>query len=228
MQQSTLDHPGNGGENLGTSLRNRLWVSIALLAGAALFLHAANRPLKVPARHSLKELPLSLGKWRGTEVPLTDYILAAAGVNDYVNRVYTAPQGGEIDLYVGYYNSQRSGELIHSPKNCLPGAGWEWLRTGRLNVQVPNSPPIRVNDFRIAKGLQQDLVLYWYQGRGRAVADEIQSRLWMISDAITRRRTDGSLVRIIVPIQNSEDNARAQAVSFLQALWPSLSESIPD
>jgi EpsI family protein len=210
------------------SLRNRLWITIALLAGAAIILQAANRPIQVPPRHPLKDMPLSLAGWRGTEMPLTEHILAAAGVTDYLNRSYTDPQGKPLELYLGYYNSQRSGELAHSPKNCLPGAGWEWIRTGRLQVEVPGHDPILVNDFRIAKGLQQDLVLYWYQGRGRAIADEYQARFWLMADAMTRRRSDGSLVRIIVPIGDREEDARAQGVRFLQALWPSLTEFIPD
>jgi EpsI family protein len=72
------------------------------------------------------------------------------------------------------------------------------------------------------------LVLYWYQGRGRAIADEYQARFWLMADAMTRRRSDGSLVRIIVPIGDREEDARAQGVRFLQALWPSLTEFIPD
>jgi EpsI family protein len=209
------------------SLRNRLWVTIGILVGTAIILNSANRPIKIPLRQPLKNIPLAIGEWRGVDVPLTEHIVAAAGIDDYLDRIYINGRGDEADLYVGYYNSQRSGDLIHSPKNCLPGAGWEWVRTGRRNVSV-GGPVIRVNDFLIAKGLQQDLAIYWYQGRGRAIADEYQSRLWMIADAISRRRSDGSLVRIIVPIQNSEDHAREQAVKFLQALWPSLNQFIPD
>ncbi len=210
------------------SLRMRVWITAAMLAGAAVLLHAANRPLKVPVRQPLRELPIALGPWRGVERPLTDRIVAAAGVDDYLNRSYSDESGNQVELYIGYYGSQRSGDLIHSPKNCLPGAGWEWVRKDRLPVQVPGYAPIVVNDFRIAKGLYQNLVLYWYQGRGRAIADEYRAKLWMIGDAITRRRTDGSLVRIVVPIQDSESKARNLAVTFLQTFYPELSRFIPD
>src|ERR1035437_951506 len=135
------------------SSRIRFWITASLLAGATILLHAANRPIKVPAGHPLKELPLSLGDWQGIDMPLTDHILAAAGVDDYLNRSYTNADRAGIEVYVGYYSSQKSGELIHSPKNCLPAAGWEWVRKGRIDVQLPDHGTLRINDFRISKSI---------------------------------------------------------------------------
>jgi EpsI family protein len=209
-------------------MRTRLCVTAALLAGAAILLHTTNHPVKVPVRRPLKEMALSLAGWRGADIPITERIVAAAGVDDYLNRSYADGDGNRVEVYVGYYGSQRSGDLVHSPKNCLPAAGWEWVRKGTLAVQLAGRAPILVNDFRIAKGLSQDLVFYWYQGRGRAVADEYQAKLWMIADAVTRRRNDGSLVRIVVPIQESESRARELGVKFLRVFYPRLSEFIPD
>jgi EpsI family protein len=210
------------------SLRIRLWITAALLAGATIVLHAASHPIRMPVRHPLKELPFSLGEWQGTDIPLTAHILEAAGVDDYLNRSYADQDGNSVEVYVGYYSSQRSGDLIHSPRNCLPAAGWESVHKGRLSVPLPAHAPIVVNDFRIAKGRYQDVVLYWYQGRGRAIADEYQAKLWMIADAAMRRRNDGSLVRIVVPVQGSESTARELGVKFLRVFYPRLSEFIPD
>lgn len=209
-------------------LHRHLWVSTVLLIGATVLLHAANQRTKVPLRQPLKDLPSVLGDWHGVDLPLTDHIIAALSVDDYLQRSYTDARGNEVQLYVGYYGSQRSGELIHSPKNCLPGAGWEWVRKGILSFQPAGSAPIVMNDFRIAKGVHQDLVLYWYHGRGRAIADEYQAKFWMIADAAIRRRTDGSLVRILIPIRDRESDARELGVRFLRAFYPHLHEFIPD
>jgi EpsI family protein len=209
-------------------LRKRVCVTAVLLVVATVLLHASVRPLKVAIRHSLKDMPLTLGEWNGSDLPLTEHILAAAGVDDYINRLYTSSKGDRVEFYVGFYSSQQGGDLIHSPRNCLPASGWEWVHKGTLGVQIPGYSHIVVNDFRISKGIYQDLVLYWYQGRGRVVAGEYQSKFWMIADAITRRRTDGSLVRIVIPIQSTEERAQASGVRFLQKIYPYLSESIPN
>jgi EpsI family protein len=207
---------------------NRFWIVAALLIGATILLHATNQRPKRPLRQPLKDIPLAMGEWRGTEIPIEERIVTALGVDEYLNRNYTDSNGNSLEFYIGYFGSQRSGELIHSPKNCLPGAGWEWVRTGRLNLALPNRPSIQINDFRIAKGLKQALVLYWYQGRGRSIANEYTAKFWMIADAMFRHRTDGSLVRVVIPLTKGEQDARALGVHFLQSVYPSLEQSIPD
>jgi EpsI family protein len=149
-------------------------------------------------------------------------------MDDYVNRGYTDDHANSLELYIGYHASQRSGELIHSPRNCLPAAGWEWARKGRLAIDFPGLARFEVNDFRIVKGLQQRVVLYWYQGRGRAIPGEYEAKFWTIADALIRHRTDGALVRIVTPIQTDEAAARAVSVSFLRTLCPCLQELIPN
>ena len=211
-----------------TYRQNRFWAVVAILIAATVLLHAASRSPKRPLRQPLTIVPLSVAGWRGNDVPIENRLVAALGVDDYLNRVYTEANGNQLELYVGYFGSQRSGELIHSPKNCLPAAGWEWVRKDHRIIPLPNHTPIEVNDFGITKGLRTSLVLYWYQGRGRAIANEYKAKFWMITDAMFRRRTDGSLVRIIIPIQNREAEARAQGIEFLQAIFPFLDQSIPE
>lgn len=211
-----------------TYRQNRFWVVVVILAAATVLLHAASRSPKRPLRQPLTIVPMSVANWRGSDVPIENRLVAALGVDDYLNRVYTDSNGNLLELYIGYFGSQRSGELIHSPKNCLPAAGWEWVRKDRRDIPLPNHSPIEVNDFRINKGLRNSLVLYWYQGRGRAIASEYNAKFWMITDAMFRRRTDGSLVRIIIPIQDREEQARALGIQFLQAIFPFLDQSIPE
>ena len=197
-----------------------------LLIGIALF-YGVSHGESVPLRRPLGELPMTMDGWQGQDDPLGNRIVSALGVSDYVNRSYTSG-GQRIDLYLGYYQSQRTGETIHSPKNCLPGAGWEPVRAGRLTIPMAVSPPIVVNEYLVEKGPAQFLVLYWYQAHGRVIASEYSGKAWLVFDAITRNRTDEALVRVLTPIRNGEDQARARVVQFVQALYPRLSTFIPN
>jgi EpsI family protein len=169
-----------------------------------------------------------MGGWQGRNDPLDEHIVTTLGVSDYVNRSYVNVERERVDLYVGYYQSQRTGETIHSPKNCLPGSGWEPVRAGRLTIPMAAAPAIVVNEYLVEKGPAQYLVLYWYQAHGRVIASEYSGKAWLVFDAITRNRTDEALVRVLTSTKNGESQARAQAVQFVQALYPRLSNFIPD
>ena len=199
----------------------------ALLASIAIF-HGVSHGEPVPLRQTFDQLPMNMDGWQGQTNPLPEQIVAALGVSDYVNRAYISNGGQPVELYVGYYQSQRTGETIHSPKNCLPGSGWEPVRAGRLTIPMAASPAIVVNEYLVEKGPAQYLVLYWYQAHRRVMASEYSGKAWLVFDAITRNRTDEALVRVLTSTRNGEGNARAQAVGFVQALYPRLNSFIPD
>jgi EpsI family protein len=131
-----------------------------------------------------------------------------------------------VAVYVGYYASQRQGDAIHSPQNCLPGAGWQPVTADRTTVDV-SGQTIPVNRFIIQKGLDRQAVFYWYQGRSRVVASEYANKAWLMLDAARLRRTDGGLVRVITPVQSSPDAAFAALTTFSTALFPYLSSRLP-
>ncbi len=210
------------------SIRTRLLVTIALLICATVLLRAKSRRESVAPRQPFRVMPMVLGEWHAVDAPLTQHIIEAAGVDDYLSRFYTDAGGNQVEIYVGYYKSQRAGNLIHSPRNCLPGSGWETERAARSTIAIPGRSPIVVNDFLMVKGLAQDVVLYWYEGRGRAIASEYTAKFWMVADAITRNRTDAALVRIVIPIKSGEAEARARGISFVRTLYPHLHDFIPD
>jgi EpsI family protein len=208
--------------------RARFYVTVGtLLASLALF-HGVSHGEPVPLRQTFDQLPMSMEGWQGQNEPLEDRIVAALGVSDYVNRAYMNSDRQRVDLYVGYYQSQRTGETIHSPKNCLPGSGWEPVRAGRLTIPMAGTPAIVVNEYLVEKGPAQYLVLYWYQAHGRVIASEYSGKAWLVFDAITRNRTDEALVRVLASTRNGEGQARAQAVQFVQVLYPRLNSFIPD
>lgn len=210
------------------SIRIRALVTVCVLVGAIILLKKVTHGERVSPHHPLRELPLLLGHWHGDELPLEQRVVAAAGVDDHLNRVYDDGTAGPIILYVGYYKSQRTGDTIHSPKNCLPGSGWEPAKSGRISVPMPDGSRILVNEYLVEKGLDRQLVLYWYQARGRVIASEYWGKVWMVVDALRRNRTDGALVRISTPVRDGNEKAQARATEFVQLLYPRLSEFIPN
>jgi EpsI family protein len=198
----------------------------------------ATKTEQIPIRKSLTGFPMQLGDWNGRNAGAFDQkILAVLGVDDYVNLVYGRTAQAPIGLYVGYYESQRQGDAIHSPLNCLPGAGWEPVSKGDLPIAVsesnasPATRTIVVNRYVIRKGVDQQLVLYWYQSGSRVVASEYTSKVLMVWDAIRRNRTDAALVRVIAPVNpqdpDGEAAAERRASDFVKAMFPVLGEYLP-
>src|SRR5262245_57986617 len=196
----------------------------------------ADRAEPVPPRETLERFPMTLDDWQGAkELPFTKSILDALGVDDYLTRVYFTPQKEGVGLYIGYYQSQRQGDSMHSPLNCLPGAGWEPLSKSDLQLSVPSrsggpARDININRYLIQKGIDKQLVLYWYHAHDRVVASEYWGKFYLIADALRLNRTDGALVRVITPLtgkENSERSAEAIAVRFVKTIFPLLSNFLP-
>ena len=207
----------------------RLVIVVLVLLGGTALLHAMSHGEPVVAREPLRDLSYRIGSWNGMEVPMEQSVVQAVGVTDYTSRRYVNSSAPGVDLYIGYYASQRTGDTIHSPKNCLPGSGWDPIRAGYTTIPLPSGRTIEVNEYVIAQGLDKQLVFYWYQGRGRVVASEYWGKFYMIDDAITRNRTDGALVRLITPIvADDETAAHTRLEEFAQAVFPSLSNFIPN
>jgi EpsI family protein len=214
---------------------NRATVLLVTLLCGAVAVVRANHPEQAPPRVSFAQFPSQLGGWSGRQQPpLEDRILAILGVDDYLDRIYYGPDRSVASLYIGYYKSQRQGDSIHSPQNCLPGAGWEPTEKGLLTITtaaVGGLASISVNRYVIQKGVDRQLVLYWYQSHGRVVASEYWSKFFLIRDAVRLNRTDAALVRVIIPIANNEDNgdrtAESEAVDFVKRLFPALPSYLP-
>jgi EpsI family protein len=206
----------------------RLWITAGLLLGSSMLLHAVSHGEPIVPRQPLRELPYTLATWTGEESPLEPRIVQALGVSDYTNRAYFNPAEPPVQLYIGYYASQKTGDTIHSPKNCLPGAGWDPIHSGYTSISVPGGRQIVVNEYVVQQDLDKELVFYWYQGRGRVIASEYWGKFWMMTDAISRNRTDGALVRLVTPMNDSEAKAHARLVAFTQLLFPHLDELIPN
>ena len=206
---------------------SRRLIIAAILLAAFLLLHSVGHDESTIPHKSLHHLAYRMAKWTGKELPLEQQVLQAVGASDYTNRVYLEPGDPSIQLYIGYYASQRTGDTIHTPKNCLPGSGWDPIRSGYATIPIPDGRRIVVNEYMIQKDQEKQLVFYWYQGRGRVIASEYLSKLWTMADAISRNRTDGALVRLNTPIIDGESRARARLLDFTQIVFPRVDELIP-
>ena len=185
--------------------------------------------LRVPLASAV---PSSMVGQHGADVTLSDGEVRVAGVTDYLLRNYEPADSARSTLpfsvYVGYYHSQMQGKTIHSPKNCLPGAGWEALASTYQTVET-SSGPVSVNRYLLQHEQQQALVLYWYQGRGRVEANEYVVKWDLLRDAALRQRSEEALVRVVVPLEaGTEDQALALATSVSSLLVPALYTALPD
>ena len=197
----------------------------------------------IPQKRLSLDAPLSaavpnvLEGYLGSDVEISLEEQRAAGFTDHVLRNYVAPvidgdegdsvsQVSSFSVYVGYYDSQTQGKTIHSPKNCLPGSGWEALGSEVATVETPNGA-VEVNRYLLQNGDQQALVLYWYQGRGRVQASEYLVKWDLLRDAALRQRSDEALVRIVVPLWGSEEESFNLARSVAETLVPALENALP-
>jgi len=195
----------------------------------------ATKSEPVPIRSSFVTFPTAIAGWSGVQgEPFDPKVLQVLGVDEYVNLTFVQRQQLPIGLYVGYYQSQREGDTMHSPLNCLPGAGWAPESKSYLTIPVTaadgSAQTISVNRYVIRKGLDRQLVLYWYQSHGRVVASEYASKVHMVLDAIRTNRTDAALVRVITPAPEDdldEVKAEQRAVEFIKGMVPILREYLP-
>jgi len=208
----------------------RYWAMIAVLlaatAGMGFLSHGEATPLAKP----MSEFPKDIGNYRTvTETPFDqDTLRVLGGVTDYINRIYYSPTQGELSLMIEYFRTQRTGAAIHSPKNCLPGAGWQPTESEIYRLQLDDGRKVPVNLYTIRKDLDQQIVLYWYQSHGRVVASEYWGRFYMVYDALRLNRTDAAMVRIIVPIRNGDAGAaQQQAIAFAKQVAVDVEQVIP-
>ncbi|MBS1821018.1 MAG: EpsI family protein [Acidobacteria bacterium] len=222
----------------------RFWSTVVLMVlTLGLLLHRGDAD-NVPPSDPLSMMPANIEGMSSHDIPMDDDVLAVLGKGDFLNRLYTYPnpqfvasQPGAsagaaypIGLFIGYFATQRSGQSIHSPLHCLPGAGWTFESRSYTDIEDINGKRFNVGEYIINNGESKQFVIYWYQAHGRSIANEYRAKAYMLADAIRENRTDGALVRVITPIASGEsvDSARQRAVRFTTHMTPYLSQFIPN
>jgi EpsI family protein len=205
-------------------------LSVALII-QGLLLYAVSRPEIVPQAPPLSAFPANIGDWSVKQEGYVDQetrdVLQA---DDLLSREYARPTDtAATNLFVAAFRSQRTGKAPHSPKNCLPGAGWVQDNAALIQIDVPNYPPIVVNRYIVSKGGYRSVVLYWYQSWNRAVASEYRAKIYVVADSIRYNRTDTALVRVVTPVVEGNDAAAVKvATDFVKATYPALRAALPN
>ncbi len=213
--------------------RAAVMLTLILLLEGGVFYLLASRPELTPSAGPLATFPSAVGGWfqSGPDAEIEQNILDVLKASDTLQRAYVNPSTNSgVSLFVAYFQTQRTGSVPHSPKNCLPGSGWEPVeKPAPVRVEVPGrQSPLKVNEYVVAKGDQEDVVLYWYQSHGRVIASEFEAKFWLIADAIRYRRSDTALVKVVVPVRSGDwKGAEGTAVQFVQSVFPALERQLP-
>jgi len=203
------------------------FIGLATIVAATFLVNGIARSQPVSIRQPLNTLPLKMEEWSGQTEFLEPGILAGLAADDYVLRRYLIPSAGGLWSYVAYYGAQRLGSArVHSPSICLPGNGWIITRRDTIPISL-GSRTIVVNSNVVQKANQSQLVLYWYQIHGKAVAKEWHAVTFLAWTSLTQHRSDEALVRINAPITGSLEETLSREVAFVQTATPWLERMLP-
>ncbi|MGB7758928.1 MAG: exosortase C-terminal domain/associated protein EpsI [Bryobacteraceae bacterium] len=206
-------------------------VTLVLLLEALAFYAFASRTETVPPVDPLLLFPSVIGDWViYRDFPVDQATVEFLKADDTLNRLYMNQSTKAVaGLYIAYFRTQRYGQAPHSPKNCLPGGGWEPLKSDFISIGVAGwDTPITVNRYVVEHGDERSVTLYWYQSHNRVIASEYAAKFWAVVDSIRYRRSDTTLVRIMVPVGPAGiDAAEQTGTAFVQAAFPALLRQVP-
>lgn len=214
--------------------RKLIVITVVLAATLGLRTWLAAAP-EVPTRLPLADFPSKISSPQGpwslvSQERVTPDVLSVLKADDYLLRTYGNGAGVQAGFFVAYYRSQKAGDAMHSPKNCLPGAGWEPIMNDRVPIAIgANGQPELVNRYVVENEGNRMLVLYWYQAQGRIIASEYLGKVYLVWDALSQHRRDGALVRVTLPMAYGEDpqTATQTALSLAQGTLAQLGAFLP-
>ncbi|MFH1148238.1 MAG: exosortase C-terminal domain/associated protein EpsI [Pseudomonadota bacterium] len=207
-------------------------ISVLLAVTATVFHFYVGKVADVPVKKPLSIFPREIGNWRWVnESSLDSAVIRKLGLDDYIQYDYVRNRDESLNLYVSYFTRTGSlGKGYHSPKNCMPGAGWDVIDSQPLELKISRSEPAtaRINMMIMQKGADRQIVFYWYQCRGRIIYSEYMEKIYLVLDSMFKQRSDGAFIRIIAPVT---DGRQAEPVEYLKDftshLIPVLEEYLP-
>jgi EpsI family protein len=205
-------------------------VALVILVGQTAVYYTGSGKEVIPTVTPWRQFPTVVNQWKSVaDIPLEQDVLDKLKPDDYLNRNYVFGEDARpVNFFVGYFNSRRNGRAPHSPEWCLPGAGWKSVSTVTVAIPIPSeNQTLPANEYLIEKGVDRELVVYWYNQGTRSVASEVLAQLYSLPDLLFHGRTDTALIRIIVPVQQGDtDRARTSAVAFAQDVYPLIRKHI--
>lgn len=186
--------------------------------------------LIIPDRKAFSSVPLEFAGWMSDVRPIDPSVAEVLGADDSIVVNLRSPEGDDFNLYMAYLNAQRDGRSWHSPRQCIPGGGWKIVSQEVVNSKTKDGAPFAYNRLIIQNGDYRQLVYYWYDQRGRKVANEFVMKFWLIIDAVARKRSDGAMVRLLTPITNdiTVKDADAKLQGMIARVEAFLPAYVPD
>jgi EpsI family protein len=211
--------------------RARFTIAAVLLVGTGVLLLARNHGEVLPPRRPLASFPYQFGSWQGSNLPISQSELDILGPGEFLMRDYRdqTENNPNVNLYIQYFPSQRTGDTPHSPRHCLPGNGWAWGNRPGTVVSLPGHAPFLASRAVLYKGDERQLVIYWYWAHDRAVASDYAAKYYLVADSIRLHRSDGALFRILTPLppDETEDAAQQRLLSFASNIVPLINQYVP-
>jgi len=210
-------------------VKKPLYVSIVLILVALIAVNLLSDRVEIkPERKPLATFPTKIDNWIAKESSLPKDVEEFLGVDDYLLADYKTGRDS-VNFYVAYYASQRKGVSPHSPQVCMPGGGWIISSLDRITIDVAGKKDFHVNRTVINKDNHRQVVYYWFEQRGRHIANEYYMKWYLLLDSIQRNRTDGALVRVTAYIRPSEsiEAADKRIQAFLEKSIPLLDTYVP-
>jgi len=203
---------------------SRVWAIVAILGLTWLAAVGAARRGVDELAQPLETLPTEVGDWKGEDRgSLDEATEAVLKASSYLNRVYSK-ENHQLDMFMAFYSMQRAGEAMHSPKNCLPGSGWEVWDYASSDIVTADGRPVTINRYYVQNGPSRILVLYWYQTRERVIASEYYAKACLVWDAVVSGRTSGSLVKLTL---TDEPGAAEAGLEFAARFIPMVTQALP-
>lgn len=206
-------------------------ISSTVLLAASLYINFfLNKGEAKVQRELLSSIPKSFEGWESADQAFPTDVLENLRVDEYLMRRFQKGNDS-VWLYVGYYKNQKEGAMPHSPRHCYPGSGFNPIRNDIVSIPVNylGVSEIRPNRYVFAKGAEREIVIYWYQSRGRVIANEYVEKVYLIRDAILRNRSDGALVRFSMSATaETEESATRRLIVFVSDYYPNIPRVIPD
>ena len=217
-------------DNIRRRFFSHLALALALLISSFIYFSFFSEVKTVLISKKLSLFPDRLGDWQGSSSAMSEQVLNLLGVEDYMMRRYSNGNGLDIWVYVGYYGSQTEIDKIHSPKNCLPAAGWQPISTDikEIHLTQGSNKTVKVKRYLVQKGSEKELVLYWYHSRGRVFANEYRHKMYLIWDSIINKRTDSAIIRLSSRVNPDVHHTSERLVRFLELFFPALQQYLPE
>ena len=208
--------------------RRLIAISMIILCGFGLRL-VLDRQSAAGLSRPLNSIPDRIGAWRSLgDQPMSDAVRGVLHADDTVARTYEVIPGVQTQLFIAYYRTQRAGEMMHSPRNCLPGSGWEPMSLSLVRAEIAGHSVEYVNRYLVERDGTRLLMVYWYQEHERIITSEYQGKLMLMWDAIRLHRRDGALVRVSMVLgpEMDEDAATHTILQFVHSASPYITSAL--